>query len=158
MISPQVLHRYPFFAGLTREQIVSLAKIARLVQFEAGSIILEEGSTATYLYIVQNGKVGVFLHLGPDRDIRVDLTTIVAGEMVGWSALLSAQRTATAQALTDTNLIAINAEALHALFEKDRDLAFKITWQTAEVLADRLNRMHYQLASVFVPEPHTHPE
>ncbi|GAB4573191.1 MAG: hypothetical protein Kow0077_14840 [Anaerolineae bacterium] len=148
MVSVEILRRYPFFAGFTHEQLAQIGHIARLETFARGETILHEGEPAQTLYVVHRGQVGLWVMVGPNRDQRVDLVTIVEGEAVGWSALVTERRTATAEALTDVVLIALDADDLHALFEQDRDLAYKMIWRIADVLANRLSRMHYQLASM----------
>ena len=102
MISIEMLRRYPFFAGFTREQIDDLARVAEEGAMLAGHKFISEGERLTNFYLVLEGTVGIIIKV-PDRDFEQSLTrqitnnlitrdvtvSIVAdGEVFGWSALI----------------------------------------------------------------------
>jgi len=43
MVTPELLRRYPFFAGLTHQQLTSLATVAHTMSFEAGETVFRDG-------------------------------------------------------------------------------------------------------------------
>jgi hypothetical protein len=49
MISPEVLRRYPFFAGLSAKQLQEIAQISHMRTFEVGEQIFREGNTAAQM-------------------------------------------------------------------------------------------------------------
>ncbi len=149
MVSPETLRRFNFFDGLSMDQLRGIAVISHLLSFEAGQMILQEGEPADRLYLVASGRVNIFVCVGPDKQKRIDITTIGVGDILGWSAVVTESRAASAEAATNSVLIAIDGGALKELFELDRDLAYKITWRIADVLSNRLSRMSYRLASFF---------
>ncbi len=146
MISPETLRRYAFFEGFTSEQVKAIARISRPISYEAGEIILREGEPADMLHIVASGQVTIFTNVGSQREKRIELDTIFKGSVLGWSAVVTEGRAASAQAATNVVLFAINGVKLKEVFEHDRDLAYKVMWRIADVLSHRLSRMNLELA------------
>lgn len=149
MIPLKTLCCYSFYDGLSPEQLQGIAAISDEITFEAGEMILREGELADTLYVVISGQVDIFIGAGPDGRRRIDIARIGEGDILGWSAVVTESRAASAQAATPTRLVATDGMALKALFDLDRDLAFKITWRIADVLSDRLSLMTQLLTQSF---------
>ena len=112
----------------------------------AGSVFFREGDRADCLYIIAEGEVDIDYTLGSGERRTVD--TVVAGELVMWSALVEPYRsTATGTARKYVKLIAINAEALRKLCEKDRELGYRLLICVTKLLATRLEGARVQLAT-----------
>jgi CRP-like cAMP-binding protein len=87
--------------------------------------------------------------VGQEGSQRVEITRIGEGGILGWSAVVTESRAASAKAATDASLIATDGVALKGLFDVDRDLAFKIMWRVADVLSDRVSQMTHVLAQCY---------
>ncbi len=59
MISPEIIRRYPFFAGLTFEQIEFLAQTAEETTVEANSYFFHDGEALDSFYLVLEGAVSI---------------------------------------------------------------------------------------------------
>lgn len=145
MISPDTLLRFAFFEGFTLEQVKAIAQISRPISYEAGEIILREGEPADMLHIVASGQVTIFITVGRHHDKRIDLDTLFKGSVLGWSAVVTEGRAASAEAATNVVLFAIDGVKLKEVFEHDRDLAYKVMWRVADVLSHRLSRVNLEL-------------
>src|ERR1041384_1060076 len=98
--SPMVLH--------PNEQETLLARHVR--RFDAGVILFREGEAAQEAFLLREGRVRLFKQVGAmERSLRV----VRAGELFGESALLKGSlRAATAIALDDVSLLALEADTL----------------------------------------------
>ena len=67
MISPELIRRYPFFAGPSNSYIATLAKLADEVSVDTGHCFFREGDELKKLYLVVEGAVGLVIQV-PDRD------------------------------------------------------------------------------------------
>jgi CRP-like cAMP-binding protein len=147
MISPELLRRYPYFANVSEESLRHVAMISDEQSIPSGTVFFREGDRAESLYIVTEGEVDIDYTLGSGERRTVD--TVVSGELVMWSALVAPYRsTATATARTETKLIAIHAEKLRALCEKEHELGYRLLLSVTKLLATRLEGARVQLATV----------
>ena len=153
MISPELIRRYPFFAGLNHDYVGTLAKVADEVSVEAGHCFFREGDELKKLYLVVEGAVGLVIQV-PDRDKEqplsgqltgklttkdITVSTVGTGGVFGWSALIpSHEATAGAKALTPCRAIALDCEELRTVLEQDRNLAFSMTLKAAQIVRGRL--------------------
>ncbi len=102
MVSPELIRRYPFFAGLSMEQIVTLAKAANAVTVDAEHYFFREDEALDHFYVVVEGAVDIMVDL-PDENAGESvsqqltgnfqtkesvLSSIGPGEMFAWSALI----------------------------------------------------------------------
>ena len=86
MISPEVLRRYPYFAGIDDESLKQLAMIAEEKSVPAGTVMFREGDPATHLSVILKGEVNIQYVLGNGELRTVD--TLVEGDLLMWSALV----------------------------------------------------------------------
>ncbi len=153
MISPELVRRYPFSAGLTDEQIVALAQTATEQDFPAGAVIFKEGDRLCCVYVVVQGAVAINIAVPdkgqsdsvadqitgemPTTDITV--STAGTGEVFAWSALVEPYlATASAVTLTDCKLIAFDCNALRKIFKQDCNFGYKMMQVAIQIARDRL--------------------
>lgn len=147
MISPEVLRRYPYFADISEESLKQLAMIAEEKAIPANTVIFNEGDPAEYLSVILQGEVNIQYRLGTGELRTVD--TLVAGDLLGWSALIEPYRyTAIATTTKPTQLARLDGPRLRKLCEDDPLLGYKLTTQIAKLLAHRLEGARVQLAVV----------
>ena len=153
MISPELLRRYPVFAGLTHENLVTLANTAQELSVEEGHMFFHEGEELHEMFIVLEGAVGIVMEL-PAKDVEhsvadqltseyatehVVLSAVGPGEMFGWSGLVPPyQSMAGAKALTPCRVIAFDCLALLEAFKADCRFGFLMMEKTAQVIRGRL--------------------
>jgi serine/threonine-protein kinase len=78
--------------------------------FARGQYLMEEGENAEEAYLITKGKVRVFKEIGGNKVI---LSTLHEGDIVGEMALITdAKRSASVQALEDTEVAVLNKEVL----------------------------------------------
>ena len=147
MISPEVLRRYPYFAGIDEESLKQLAMIAEEKTIPVGTVLFREGDPATHLAIVLKGEVNVQYLLG-DGELRT-VDTLVDGDLLMWSALVEPYKaTALGTSTKATRLACIDAAKLRVLCEREPMLGYRLMTQVARLLAHRLEGARVQLAVV----------
>ncbi len=136
------------FSPLCQRQLASLATSKVCLP---GSCIFQEGDHERHVYVVAEGEVILEIKV-PSIGI-VQVHQIGAGDLLGWSPILGrGWMTATARALTPCRLIALDAEQVRALVERDTRFGMEFFRSIASALADRLRATRLQL-----PDPRQHP-
>lgn len=159
MISPELVRRYPFFAGLSTEEITVLAQAAQEMIVEVGHYFFHEGDELDHFYIVVEGKVGVIVDV-PDPNVRqsfsrqlignlitreVVVATVETGEMFAWSALVPPHRaTSSAKALYRCRVISFDCHVLQNSFEDNHRFGYLTMLKVASVIRDRLRTMRLE--------------
>jgi len=114
-----MIARVPLFAGLDAAAISDIMGLLRAQVVEAGDVIVRTGDPAHSMYFIAGGEVEVVLKKGRLR--------LGVGQFFGEVAVLRrARRSATATALTRTNLLVLAAQDLHALMQRDPRIATRI--------------------------------
>lgn len=146
MISPEVLRRHAYFAGGSDETLKELAMAAEELSFEEGQVLFREGEPANHLYILTKGEVDIQYELNTGEHRTVD--TLVAGDMLVWSALVRPYRiTALGIARRPSHVISIDARKVRELCDRDRELGFSLMNEVAQTTSHRLEGARVQLAT-----------
>jgi voltage-gated potassium channel len=114
-----MIARVPLFAGLDAGEISDIMELLRAQVAEAGQVIVRAGDPAHSMYFIAAGEVELAL--------RHEHMRLGVGHFFGEVAVLRrARRSATATALTRVNLLALDAQDLHALMQRDPRIAERI--------------------------------
>jgi len=114
-----MIARVPLFAELDAAAISDIMELLRAQVAEAGETIVRAGDPAHSMYFIAAGEVEVAL--------KKEMLRLGVGHFFGEVAVLRrARRSATATALTRTNLLVLSAQDLHALMQRDSRIAARI--------------------------------
>lgn len=142
MIAISILKEFSFFKGFSNDQLVKLESLAKEETYPTGAQIYANGDPARCLYLMQEGKVALFMdnYMGPGKPpMQVTVDMITKGESMGWSAVVEPFiYTLSARCLENTKLIAFDSLKLRETMEDDYALGFKIMQSTAKVISSRL--------------------
>ncbi|MBX7236818.1 MAG: Crp/Fnr family transcriptional regulator [Caldilineales bacterium] len=165
MISPEIIRRYPFFAGFTYDDTVKLANVAEEMHVEAGYCFFHENELLAHIYFALEGAVGVVMELpAPDVEHPVSdqftgqlktqdvvVSPIGPGELFGWSALVPpCQASAGAKALTACRVLAFDAARLNKLFAEDCRFGYLMMQKLADVIRARLRDLRIESLALAV--------
>jgi CRP-like cAMP-binding protein len=159
MVSPELLRRYPYFAGLTHEQLVALAMTAQEISVDADHRFFSEGDELHAFYLVVEGDVAVVFDV-PDRQVKqsvagqltgklvtddVVISHVGPGEPFGWSAIAN-EGGATAGAIAQSNakVIAFSKDKLLEAFQQDPELDRLMLRHVLQSLQQRLHDMRLE--------------
>ena len=164
MISPEIIRRYPFFAGLDEDQIVALAQVADEITVDAGYYFFHEEDELNTFYLVVEGEVAVIIEV-PDQDVEqkvsgqlmgklktkdIIISTVGPGEVFAWSGLVPPHK-ATGSAKTNgtCRVLAFDGLQLREKFEEDCRFGYLMMQKVAEVSRGRLRDLRIEsLASL----------
>jgi voltage-gated potassium channel len=114
-----MIARVPLFAELDAGEISDIMQLLRAQVAEAGQTIVRAGDPAHSMYFIAAGEVEVAL--------KKERLRLGVGQFFGEVAVLRrARRSATATALTRSNLLVLSAQDLHALMQRDPRVAARI--------------------------------
>ena len=165
MISPEVIRRYPFFAGLDHEYVVTLAKVAEEMTIDAGDYLFHEGDQLDHFYMVLEGAVAIVIEVpvanmnhklseqftGEMKTREVVISAIGPGEVFGWSALVPPHdATTSSKATTPCQIIAFDAQELLRIFVEECDFGYLMIQKMAQVVRDRLRDLRTESLSSMV--------
>lgn len=114
--SSEMLKRFALFSLLDEQEAETLANHLDQKSFFAGQIIFKLGDEGGVMYVVESGKVELSVQDAGDE--RVHLGYVNEGELFGELSLLDNEpRSASAKAIENTTLIAIDREDLLLLVQ-----------------------------------------
>ncbi len=148
MISPEILRRYPYFAGIDEASLREIAMTAEeKPSIPAGTRVFSEGEPVKHLGLIVRGEVNIQYLLGTGEMRTVD--TLVAGDLLGFSALIEPHKyTSFGTTTQQTDLVLFDASKLRDLCNRAPQLGYRLALHIAKLLADRLEGARVQLAAV----------
>ncbi len=125
IVNADLLRNIPLFELLDDDEIKALAEQLDQTQLYAGQMVFNQGDQGGTMYVVQSGKVELFLK--DDSGERVVLSAVENGGIFGELSLLDNEpRSASAKALQDSILFIIDRHDLEMLFSKHHHAALDI--------------------------------
>ncbi|MET0510479.1 MAG: cyclic nucleotide-binding domain-containing protein [Thermoleophilaceae bacterium] len=114
------LKRAPLFEGLSRKELVQLARLTDDVEVPAGKVLCKEGDLGHEFFVLVDGKVDVA------RNGR-RVATLGAGDFVGEISLLEpTPRTATVTAKTALRFFVLTPKALQQVLDENPSVERKV--------------------------------
>lgn len=142
----EMLAGIEFFEMLEEDDRIALADVIDYEKLDAGQILFQTGEPGDALYIVRSGEIE--LYIKDTAGQKIVLNVVSPGEMFGELSLLdSGPRSATATALTETELLVLDRDDLLLLFQKKPDAALhmlaamsSMTRKADQLLRTRVSR------------------
>jgi CRP/FNR family cyclic AMP-dependent transcriptional regulator len=118
----EMLAGIEFFDMLEEDDRTALAGVIDYEKLDEGQLLFQTGEPGDSLYIVRSGEIE--LYIKDTAGQKIVLNVVRQGEMFGELSLLdSGPRSATATALTETELLVLDRDDLLLLFQKKPDAA-----------------------------------
>ena len=135
-----------FFELLQEADRHALANVVDSIKLEAGETLFHAGEPGESLFVVRSGSIELYIKDTVGQ--KIVLTVAEAGDLFGELSLLdSGPRTATAIALSETELLVLDRDDLLLLFQKRPDAALHMlaamstmTRKADELLRTRVSR------------------
>lgn len=132
-----------FFKETSQIFASKIMKIAKEIAFEQGNFIFHEGDPAERLYILIKGAV----RLSIGRTGQVVYIVSRGGEAFAWSSLMGRESySASAEALTHTNLMAFERDEFLEVIKGDPRNGILLYKGLADTLANRLLQSYQVIA------------
>ncbi|MBU0494788.1 MAG: Crp/Fnr family transcriptional regulator [Chloroflexi bacterium] len=121
------LQNVPLFSGLSEAELVRLAGDTQQQRFAAGQAIFCQGDPGRTVYIVQAGRVRIYVHGDATRGQEVSMMIYGPGDIFGEMALVDRQpRSATAEAMEDVSLLVIRDDDFTRHLQHSHQLALNL--------------------------------
>jgi CRP/FNR family cyclic AMP-dependent transcriptional regulator len=121
----ELLRRVPLLADLSDEELDRIAQVAIPRSYPRGARVFHEGDESDACYVIRSGEVRVTREHSDGRAIA--LATLSPGEIVGELAMLDGEvRSASVEALSDVELLAIAARDMRSLLERNPEITAKL--------------------------------
>ena len=119
------LSEVELFQLLDETELAELAEVIDYKSVAEGEIIFRAGDLGDSLYIVKSGEVELFIKDTTGQ--KIVLTTVEKNEIFGELSMLDLRpRSATSQAMVDTELFLLDRDDLLLLFKKQPDAALNM--------------------------------
>lgn len=143
---PSFLADIKMFELLNEDDRIALAKVVDELKLPAGHTLFQAGDPGDSLFIVRVGQIELFIKDTAGQ--KIVLTTSEAGDMFGELAMLdTGPRTATALALSDSEVLVLDRDDLVLLFQRKPEAALHmlaalsgLTRKADELLRTRVSR------------------
>ena len=133
----ELLSKVTIFKKLTQDEIAQLVPFLSQKDYTQGSIIFDEGTYGSELYIVARGEVAAFIKL-PDGSLR-EVAHFGSGDFFGDMAIFENDvRSATCVAQTDCALLSLTASNFFTIINSHPSAAIKIMYDMLTVISQRL--------------------
>jgi len=133
----QLLKNVVLFKDLSMRDLAMVSSLMHERKYLADEVIFDEGEEGQGLFLVLSGRVKIVL----PKSANTLLLELGPGAFFGEVALLDQSlRTAQARALEDTQIVALFRAEFLSLLDTHSNIASRISFQLAKVLAARLRQ------------------
>ena len=134
-----------FFGDFSDGQLGRIADTCSRRAYKAGTVVFDEDSESSELFVLEKGKVRVRFKWGAQGE-DVDLYMLREGQVFGWSGLWDdVERSGSAVAMEDSTCLVMRGPNLQHLFKQDYGLGYRFMAELAAVIASRVAalKIHY---------------
>lgn len=145
----ELLASVKVFSGLEPRELEEVARVAVPRSFDRGEVVFREGDPGDTCYVVRSGTVSIRRD-HPDGRSRA-LAELRNGAIFGELSMFGAEtRSATAEVLEPTQLVAILRADMQRVIRSSPDIAFKMLAELADrvrLVNEQLSRQSFQTVS-----------
>ena len=145
-----ILNKISILAGFSDKQLYLVFRLLEKVSYKKGEIIFEQGQEPSHIYIVETGKVKLFV----SKDgTPFELIEFGQGHCFGEASVIGIQpHAATAVAVEDSELIVMSRTALLSIYKSDLEIFSILILNIAREVCRRLyasseTLLHYKLGT-----------
>ena len=137
MVNVNDLTTFYLFSIFSEEQLEELAEITEKKTYKKHTHVYERGDRAKHLFVMSEGLVSLRRFDIGDQ-VGIAFETRESGELFGAASFMHPQHyTLTAVCIEDSEVMAIDADKLSDLCEKDPAVGYKLMLKIAQVYFER---------------------
>lgn len=139
----RILRKVSFFKTLAPKEIRRILSIAKLKRYESGELVFLKEDIGNHFFIVKCGRIKIFTAIGAGK--KKTFAYLEKGDFFGEMSLLGGRvRSASAQAVEDSELLVISRKNFKALILQAPDFTLKLL----HTLVNRLNKCDKEIESM----------
>jgi CRP-like cAMP-binding protein len=137
MAEVKELAKFDMFKPFSQSQLEEIAKITQKKTFKRNAHIYERGKPAKELFVVSKGLVSL-RRIEPGDKVGIAFESREPGTLFGAASFMQPQEyTLTAVCMENTEVLAIDANKLFKLCEKDPNLGYRMMLKIAQIYFER---------------------
>ena len=137
MAEVKELSKFDMFKPFSQSQLEEIAKITQKKTFKRNAHIYERGKRAKELFVVSKGLVSL-RRIEPGDKVGIAFETREPGTLFGAASFMQPQEyTLTAVCMENTEVLAIDANKMFKLCEKDPNLGYRMMLKIAQIYFER---------------------
>ena len=137
----------PAFEDLNGQYIDLLKPLFEPFSFHPGSIVLQQGAPADYLYLILKGMVEISFK--PHDGIPITISHVEKGDWFGWSAMIGSEKyTSSALAIEELETIRIHGNDLRKLCMEQPEAGKVVLERLADNVSLRRKDTHKHVKSI----------
>jgi CRP-like cAMP-binding protein len=140
MVDLSSIQNAAIFEGVGQSEIRKLESIARVEQAAKGDCLFSHGDAADTFYLVNDGKFALTIQVRAlDEHFEMPIEEKVAGEALGWSALVEPHRSIySAYCTQDGSVVAFSRGDLEELLSSDPTLGQRFLHNLNQLIGSRI--------------------
>ena len=127
LVSPStvaLLRRLPLFAGLSESDLLALASECRVDHLDTEAVVFRQGDPCDRIWIVHQGRIKIVRHEEDGREVILEI--IPPGEVFGGGAIFLPEQPATAQAITQAEVMSFSNQEYTQFLQDHPLVALKL--------------------------------
>jgi CRP-like cAMP-binding protein len=141
------VNRVAIFKELDENQMNLLKPLFESFACQAGTVILQQGAPADFLYLVISGAVE--MSFKPYDGIPITVSHVEKGGLFGWSAVVGSEKyTSSAIAIADVEAVRVHGSDLRKFCAEHPEAGKDILERLADGVASRWKDAHKQIKSL----------
>ena len=137
MVEVNDFKKWDIFNVFSEKQLSELAGITEIKTFKKDAHVYERGKRADHIFVIIKGVVSL-IRLEPGEKIGISFEKRERGELFGTACFMIPQEyTLTAVCMSDSEVMAIDADKLLTLCEDDPELGYKFLREVAKIYFER---------------------
>lgn len=138
-----VLKKVPFFRGLSPAELKQVLAISGVKNYSPGDMVFAKEDLGNNFFIVKSGRIKIFTTVGAEK--KKTFAFLKKGDFFGEMSLLGGKvRSASAQAVEESELFVISKKNFKTLILKNGDFTLKLM----HTLVERLNKCNREVESM----------
>ena len=138
-----ILKKVSFFKKLGPKDLRKIFTIAKVKRFKKNDIVFHKSEIGNNFFVVQSGKIKIFTSIGPSK--KKTFAFLEKGDFFGEMSLLGSKvRSASAQAVIDSELLVIGRLSFKKLLVKNPDFTLNLL----QTLVIRLNNSDREIENM----------
>lgn len=134
------LHKTPYFARIADDELDRIAEVFVVRDFERDAYLYMEGDPAHWGGIIMSGQVKLIKHSDTGKDLAVEV--LGPNRFLGIESMLGDEMyVSTAQAMEDTQICVLSAQASLRLLEGNADTSVAVTRDLSQRLQEAYQMM-----------------
>lgn len=143
------MNRVAIFQELDENQIRLLRPLFEPFSCQEGSVILQQGAPAEYLYLMVSGTVE--MSFKPYDGNAMTVSRVEKGGLFGWSAVVGSEKyTSSAIAVEDVEAFRVRGSELRRFCLEHPEAGIEILERLADGVAFRWRNAHEQIKSLII--------